>query len=151
MTRLLDLKLGDEIALKMYPIGSVYISVNNTNPSTLFGGTWERIADGKCLWGANSSGSDVNTTKTAGLPTLTGTVSGTASSATTGVAVGDFTYGIKVGTGSIPDTGSGYDTADMTLTDPGHTHTVTGTATITGTADTVQPPALVVCMWKRTA
>lgn len=26
-----------------YPIGSVYMSVNNVNPSTLFGGTWELI------------------------------------------------------------------------------------------------------------
>ena len=29
----------------IYPIGSIYLSVNNTNPSTLFGGTWERIKD----------------------------------------------------------------------------------------------------------
>lgn len=29
----------------LYPVGSVYISVNNTNPSTLFGGTWEQIKD----------------------------------------------------------------------------------------------------------
>ena len=30
----------------IYPVGAVYTSVNNTNPSTLFGGTWETIAGG---------------------------------------------------------------------------------------------------------
>ena len=30
---------------KVYPIGSIYMSVNGTNPSTLFGGTWEQIKD----------------------------------------------------------------------------------------------------------
>lgn len=29
----------------IYPIGSIYMSVNNTNPGTLFGGTWEQIED----------------------------------------------------------------------------------------------------------
>jgi hypothetical protein len=29
----------------MYPIGSVYISVNNTNPQVLFGGTWVQVKD----------------------------------------------------------------------------------------------------------
>lgn len=28
-----------------FPIGSIYISVNTTNPGTIFGGTWERIKD----------------------------------------------------------------------------------------------------------
>ena len=30
---------------QIYPVGSLYFSVNNTNPGTLFGGTWERIED----------------------------------------------------------------------------------------------------------
>lgn len=29
----------------IYPIGSIYLSVNNVNPGTIFGGTWEQIQD----------------------------------------------------------------------------------------------------------
>ena len=29
----------------VYPVGSIYMSVNSTNPGTLFGGTWERIME----------------------------------------------------------------------------------------------------------
>ena len=32
-------------ASKLYPVGSVYISFNSTDPSTLFGGTWQRLKD----------------------------------------------------------------------------------------------------------
>ena len=35
----------------VYPVGSIYMSVNNTSPATLFGGTWEAI-QGKFLLGA---------------------------------------------------------------------------------------------------
>lgn len=37
-----------------YPVGSIYTSVNTTNPGTLFGGTWERLK-GKFLLGADDS------------------------------------------------------------------------------------------------
>ena len=30
---------------KVYPVGSIYMSVNSTDPGTLFGGTWQRIKD----------------------------------------------------------------------------------------------------------
>lgn len=39
----------------VYPVGAIYLSVNNTNPSSLFGfGTWERIED-RFLLGASST------------------------------------------------------------------------------------------------
>ena len=43
----------------LYPVGSIYISVNSTSPAELFGGTWEQIKD-RFLLGASetySSGS----------------------------------------------------------------------------------------------
>ena len=38
----------------VYPIGSIYMNVNSTNPGTLFGGTWEQI-QGRFLLGMSSS------------------------------------------------------------------------------------------------
>lgn len=43
-------------ALDAYPVGSIYMSVNATNPSTILGGgTWERIAQGRTLIGEGTS------------------------------------------------------------------------------------------------
>lgn len=39
---------------RIYPIGSIYISTNDTNPGILFVGTWEKI-EGKFLLGSNST------------------------------------------------------------------------------------------------
>lgn len=41
----------------LYPIGSIYISVNGKNPSEIFGGTWERIK-GKMLLGVDEDDQD---------------------------------------------------------------------------------------------
>ena len=38
-------KVDDSNYNKIYPIGSIYMSINETNPSELFGGKWERIKD----------------------------------------------------------------------------------------------------------
>lgn len=38
-------KVDDSNYNKIYPIGSIYMSVNETNPSELFGGEWEQIKD----------------------------------------------------------------------------------------------------------
>lgn len=39
----------------IYPVGSIYMSVNPTDPATLFGGAWERIT-GKFLLSATDNG-----------------------------------------------------------------------------------------------
>ena len=46
----------------VYPINSIYMSVNSTNPSTLFGGTWEQFAQGRVLLGIGSNGETNYTT-----------------------------------------------------------------------------------------
>lgn len=39
---------------KIYPVGSIYMSVNSTSPATFFGGTWQRLQN-RFLIGAGSS------------------------------------------------------------------------------------------------
>lgn len=41
LANLLDKSLID----KVYPVGSIYMSVNAADPAALFGGTWEQIKD----------------------------------------------------------------------------------------------------------
>lgn len=43
-----------ETLLEAHPIGSIYQSIDNTDPSILFGGTWERI-EGRFIMGASDT------------------------------------------------------------------------------------------------
>lgn len=59
----------------VWPIGSIYISVVNTNPSKWFGGTWIAFGTGRCLVGVDTSQSEFNRVmKTGGEKTHTLTV-----------------------------------------------------------------------------
>lgn len=44
----------------IYPVGSLYFSINNTNPSTLFGGTWVNFGEGKTLIGVDQNDPNFN-------------------------------------------------------------------------------------------
>lgn len=58
------LHLAQEILNIIYPVGSIYLSWNATNPSTLFGGTWERVNGGFLYGSTVSTGSTGNGTGT---------------------------------------------------------------------------------------
>ena len=55
----------------IYPVGSIYISSNSTNPGTLFGGTWEAYAQGRTLIGNGTSDQAFNAGATGGSSTHT--------------------------------------------------------------------------------
>lgn len=60
--KLSDIYVGGISLLDLqYPINSVYQSFDPTDPSILFGGTWDRIAKGQTLIGVDESDSDFAT------------------------------------------------------------------------------------------
>ncbi len=62
----------NDIVNLIYPIGSIYMSVNSTSPSTLFGGTWVRWGNGRVPVGVDTSQTEFNSSgKTGGSKTHT--------------------------------------------------------------------------------
>lgn len=120
-----------------YPVGSIYIAYNHTDPGTLFGGTWERIRE-KFLWATSEQG---NIGATGGESTHTLTVAEMPSH--THKDGTDGTTGFKatmVGSGASSaavyfDANTGRDT----------------TATGGGQAHNNMPPYIQVSIWRRTA
>ena len=45
----------DNIFLKNYPVGSIYVTTDSTNPGTKFGGTWVTYGEGITLVGVDST------------------------------------------------------------------------------------------------
>lgn len=48
---------SENILDKVYPVGAIYMSVVNTDPSVLFGGSWERWGKGQVAVGVDESDS----------------------------------------------------------------------------------------------
>lgn len=58
--------LIDGIALTIYPVGSIYMSTVNTNPASLFGGTWVAWGSGRVPVGVDTSQTEFNTVEKTG-------------------------------------------------------------------------------------
>lgn len=150
-----------------FPVGSIYLSVNDTNPSNLFGGTWVQIKDKFLL----ACGSTYSNGATGGEATVTLTSSQMPShthaatfSSGKAASAGAHTHSIGVdndgaggsGYSTVHKASTGYQTLAGTTSSAGaHTHTVTGTVTVTNTggggSHNNMPPYIAVYMWYRTA
>lgn len=142
----------------VYPVGSIYMSVNNVSPASLFGGTWAQIQDTFLL----SSGSTYTSGATGGSADAIVVEHNHSVDRVTIASSGVHTnhtmkgYGATLGTGS---TGwrfgsAGTQTATGIIQGGAHTHDVPSHNTNdTGSDGTGanMPPYLVVNMWQRTA
>ena len=122
----------------IYPVGSLYIGTTDTCPIANLFGTWEKVSQGRVLQGVSGSqvaGSTVN----AGLPNITGRFAAENIQAyqTGAFAVDDATFARSTGSGSASTKGYNFDASRS--------------SSIYGKSSTVQPPAYLVNIWKRTA
>ena len=56
----------NELVDMIYPVGSIYMSVNDINPSTLFGGTWEAWGNGRVPVGVDANDTAFDTVEETG-------------------------------------------------------------------------------------
>lgn len=155
---------------EMYPVGSIYMSVTNTNPSTYFGGTWVAWGAGRVPVGINTADGNFNTVeKTGGASTVTLTATqipshthakGTLATASAGAHTHNIqnqkaAWGTSSSNRVLIDAISGYTevTNKATTSAGAHTHTISGSTAATGGggAHSNLQPYIVCYMWKRTA
>ena len=140
----------------IYPVGSIYMSVNSSNPGSLFGGTWEAYAQGRVLIGAGtgtdsrseqktfaagSTGGEYNHQLTVGemaQHSHSGTISSSGGHSHTvkGNAGGSGSWAFRF------DTGGTSSNQGNTQSAGAHTHSVSISNTGSNTAHNNLPPAL---------
>ena len=134
----------------LYPVGSIYIGTQSTCPlaTLISGSTWVKVSEGRVLQGSDSNHS-AGTTIAAGLPNITGETYSTNSSAASHYAN---TYrGVFRGrntSGTSYYAGNPVSSSDI---DVGISFDASRSSSIYGNSNTVQPPAYVVNIWRRTA
>lgn len=122
----------------IYPVGSLYIGTTDTCPIANLFGTWEKVSEGRVLQGVKGD-QVAGATVEAGLPPITGTVMTREQIANENNGA-FYTSGSRGGRYKLED-GAGYYTRfDASRSNP-----------IYGKSTTVQPPAYLVNIWKRTA
>jgi hypothetical protein len=133
----------------LYPVGAIYIGTQATCPlaTLISGSTWELISAGRVLQGADS-GHAAGTTIEAGLPNITGAYRPNVNVSAfreVAIATGAFKHSDDTGL----EYGAGFTTAGTSyaslLLDASQSNA------IYGNSNTVQPPAYVVNIWRRTA
>lgn len=127
--------------LNAYPVGSIYMSVNSTNPGELFGGTWEQI-QGRFLLGQGSGysagaiGGEANHALTVNEMPSHYHAYATYQNGYPSNHTGDSDYITPVG--RVPYSSGVYSGTESSPTGGGFAHNN-------------MPPYLVVYIWKRTA
>ncbi|EAX77453.1 hypothetical protein TVAG_329960 [Trichomonas vaginalis G3] len=145
--------LKTQILETLYPIGSIYTSMNSTNPETVLGfGTWEQIVD-KFLYCANSSKQTGGSKKIteANLPahTHTGTTnfSGDHSHSLRDHPLYNSEY--KAGNDVLSPSYNNAAKKTFRPTEPGGNHVHTFTTNPTGSGADYMPPFMTVFAWYR--
>ena len=131
----------------IYPIGSIYMSVTQTSPASFLGGTWTALEEGKALW-TTTTASTGGATIAAGLPNITGMTAFrlTASS----YYLWSEQSGAFYSHGYTSDSMAGVTTGSSTGLG-GLYFDASKSNSIYGNSTTVQPPAIRVYAWQRTA
>ena len=135
-------ELINEIFNKIYPVGSIYISNNNTNPSNYFGGTWIQIKDTFLL----GAGDIYANGSTGGEATHTLTLSEMASHAHSAGRYDGYRIEFK-----RMKTGNSYNGVSISDTKTGMTTRIATNATGENATHNNMPPYLAVYVWKRVA